>query len=380
MKEINNIDKTKIECIINSFNPDIEEWVGQKTIMSIVGIDHSENTWSNIYAYFLDEKESGTISLTFIRSLENIIFQKTGKMIRLSKCRVSREVKTIKGNRIDLLIHASDHSIIIENKVYHNLVNDLDDYWLSVDGNDDCKTGIVLTLSNILTNNPHYINITHLEWMLEVERKLAESEQKMNIRTSLLLKDFINNIKQVSNKMNENNLRFYLKNRVQINSIYFEVTNYRNWLQSVFTDRNFIESLGNFTLVHNDWVGCKNRFAMYQIESIDSNELVVTVYYERLWNSQPGEARLCFYVQALGAWLKKALNNEMEIRRIVSAAGFQSMRIEKDFWHCMGVEIPVSEEQLSDQPQLKGYIAQYLHGNTKFMAAAKEILNLLKNN
>lgn len=377
----NNINKKTIETMISSFNPAVEVWRNEKTIMSIAGIAHLENIWSNIYAYFLDERESDLLSSVFIRSLERIISRKAGSEINLSKCRVLREVTTEKGNRIDLLISTSNHSVIIENKVHHHLSNDLDDYWQSVNGDDDAKTGIVLTLSYILTNNPHFINITHLEWMLEVEKELVKQQPQMTLTSSTLLHDFITTVKQISNKMNEQNARFYLENREQINNLYSEVKDYRDWLQKeVFANKDFILSLRNYTLVHNDWVGSKHRFAMYQIDAEGTNELVITVFYERLWNSKPEEAMICLYIQLLGDWLDKAVNNETEIRAMVNAAGFLSMPIMKYFWHSAAVEIPVSEDQLCSEEQLKNLVVPYLTDNSEFIKLAHEILNLVRKN
>lgn len=371
-----------IKDIINSVN--LPSHVSQKedTILTIAGIDHLENAWSRIYAYFLNENEPHGLGNLFKKSLENVIYRKIGRSVNISGGVVKCEYSTIDGNRIDILIQAPEHSIIIENKVHHHLDNDLNDYWISVDGKDDTKTGIVVTLSKILTNNLNYINVTHLEWVNEIEKLLISHKNRTGTKdTMVLLKNFLENIKQVCRKMNESDIKFYLKNRENINNLYSIASDYRSWLQSIFTDKAFIRSLGGFSLVHNDWIGSKNRFAMYRFSNTtETDELVVTVFYETLWNSKPGEARLSLFLQALGGWEKKANNEENSIREIASACGVPSRERHKDFWHCAAVDIAVPDECLLSEDVLKGYIIKHLTGSMAghdLLTAAHKIIDLL---
>ena len=370
------MDPQTIRDLINSYAHRSKEDMSKQTIMSIARIEHLENIWTNIYSYYLDETESHGLNTVFLRSLERMIFKQSGRNVNLSGAVVKREVATIKGNRIDLLIQAQGHSVIIENKVHHHLNNDLDDYWMSVIGYDESKTGIVLTLSHILINNPHFINITHLEWITEIEKEIELNHIVLSPTTSNLLYDFFHTVKHVSGALKEYDVNFYLENRVALNELNQVVINYRRWLQSVFTDRDFINSLGNFTLVHNDWVGAKERFAMYRLAATD--ELVFTVFYEPLWKSAPGKARLCIYLQPLGNWLDKAIANEAEVRSIASKYGVPSMDRHKDFWHCASVEIPVNEERLINAGVLKKYVSQYIaDSDSGLILAAREISELL---
>ena len=370
------MEPTFIGDIINSYITPSKKKSTGGSIMSITSIDHLENIWSNIYAYYLDETESHGLAAIFLRCLERIILKKSGRDVNLSGAVVKREVTTLKGNRIDLLIQASENSVIIENKVHHRLNNDLDDYWLSVNGNDETKTGILLTLSHVNTNNPHYINITHHEWIREIENEIILNHIVLSPADAILLNDFSNTIKHVYGAMNEYDVKFYLENRITINELNQVVVKYRQWLQSIFTDRDYISSLGDLTLVHNDWAGAKERFAMYRLAATD--ELVITVFYEPLWKSAPGEARLCLYLEPLGAWLDKATANKAAVRSIACKCGVPSMNRPKKFWHCASVEIPVNEEQLQSEEALKNLITQYIaDSDSGLMTAAREISALL---
>lgn len=349
-----------------------------KTMMSIAGISHLENIWSNIYAYYLDERESHGLGALFQKSLERIIQRKTGKPVSLFNSIIKREYATIGGNRIDLLIQAPDCSVIIENKVHHQLDNDLSDYWISVPGNNETKVGIVLTLSPIKISFPNFINVTHLEWIREIELQRLLSDGSMNSKAMMLLDDFIANIKKVSLSMDTTNINFYLDNREQINKLYSEVTEYRIWLQSVFTDRAFIRSLVDLVLVHNDWIGSKHRFAMYRVLDGKNGELVITVFYEWLWNSSPGNARLCLYLQPIGDWFEIAKDNKTAICSISNANGVPSMDINKDFWHCASVMIPVPESHLLNDLELKKYLIKHIGDhNSGLMRTARSVGELL---
>ena len=378
------MEPLSIKDIINSVN--IPSYNSQKVdnILAIAGIDHLENAWSRIYAYFLNEREPHGLGNLFKKSLANVIYRKTGRSVNISGGVVKCEHSTIASNRIDILIQAPEHTVIIENKVHHHLNNDLDDYWISINGSNDTKTGIVVTLSKILTNNRNYINITHLEWVNEIEKLLKSHMNRTGTKESMvLLKNFLENIKQVGKNMNESDVKFYLDNREKINNLYSVASDYRSWLQSIFTDKAFIRSLGGFTLVHNDWIGCKNRYAMYRFSSTnETDEFVVTVFYETLWNSKPGEARLSLFLQALGGWEKKAINEENSIREIASACGVPSRDRHKDFWHCAAVEIAVPDECLLSEEVLKGYIIKHLTGSMSdrgLLTAANKIIDILSN-
>lgn len=374
------MEPLQIGELIHSLTASTDAHPTDKTIMSIAGIACLENIWSNIYAYYLDERESHGLGSLFLKGLERIIQKKTGKSVSLSGSTIKREYATNGGNRIDLLVQAPYCSIIIENKVHHQLDNDLGDYWISIPGSNDDKIGIVLTLTPIKIRHPYYINVTHLEWISGIENEMSLSKVSSNTKAMILLYDFIANIKKVSESLDTTNTNLYLKNRDQINRLYSVVKEYRDWLQSVFVDKAFIRSLGDFTLVHNDWIGCKHRFAMYRVLDGINGELVITVFYEWLWNSSPDKARLCLYLQPLGNWFEKAIVNEITIRSIADANGVPSMDRHKDFWHCASVTIPIPESHLQNEEELKEYLIRHIGDpNSGLMITARKIGELLSD-
>ena len=140
-----------------------------KTFFDIAGISHNENAWSDIYAYFFAPNNPHNLGKTFIDCLIRLIKEKNNHTHRfdlpesVSNVNVYREVATKKDGRIDLLIFADDNAIIIENKVYHNLTNDLGDYMQLVQNYGNKRIGVILTLNPIHVSNDRYVNITHHE-------------------------------------------------------------------------------------------------------------------------------------------------------------------------------------------------------------------------
>ena len=194
-----------------------------KTFLSIAKQPHYENVLSNIYGFFFTVNEVHKLHDLFITSLLQVINSKPKGLEKgldyFTDFDIATEQSTNKGGRIDLLLSNAEKAIIIENKVYHHLNNDLEDYWNSVEVQDQ-KIGIVLSLNPITVQHPHFINITHLELMKKVMensgRYLLEAQDKYVV----FLKDFYQNIINLSrSEMDAKELDFYYNNQVKINAV-----------------------------------------------------------------------------------------------------------------------------------------------------------------
>lgn len=352
----------------------------KQTFFSMTGLQHYENAWSNIYAYFLNPAKEHGLSDSFMRGLEKVIERKLPhKTLNLNYFWVTREKKTRANKRIDMLIQDHKHKIIIENKVYHSLINDLDDYWDSVSGDDDSKTGIVLTLTPIIVHNRHYINITHIEWLEEVRKVLASfPEVSLDNETKIYLEDFMKTVDNLTGLLNQDYLRFYFENREKINILFDISANTKEWLQKAFTEKEFVRNIRSernaFELVHNNRDGAQYRYAMYKIA--DTNELVVTVFYEDIWNSLPGQAKLRMFLEPMGDWLQKAIDHKAEIDIITRQEGVYSENKPSSFWHCAVIEEPFSDEELFDLIAIRKKVALMLAPAAPLMRAAGRIIDL----
>jgi hypothetical protein len=183
--------------------------------LEVIGKQYHENINSGLYAYFINYPNAEIRSL-FIETILELIRDKTGKTLTFNEPTARTEVKAGDG-RIDIVISDSSSKslILIENKIYHRLHNNLMDYWhYNPKVNKENKVGILLTLTpheipkNVRGN---FINISHAEWVKAIRKNLAAQDQLD--KPWIYLYDFLNTIDNISNTHNMNNqAKFYFEN------------------------------------------------------------------------------------------------------------------------------------------------------------------------
>lgn len=188
--------------------------------LEIAGMAHYEIVNSRVYAYFLNQNNYSELAQRFVEALLELVKEKTGKEIELNQYDVITEDLTNKNNRIDITLNDIEgkSAIIIENKIYHYLHNDLDDYWNHFNHPDENKIGILLTLE--AHSIPEYakgkfVNVTHAEWTNRIQQNGLPSKLPQNIYT--YLNDFFGTIDQLtkSTTMNEQT-KFYFEHTQQV--------------------------------------------------------------------------------------------------------------------------------------------------------------------
>lgn len=186
----------------------------RETFLSITNSHYKENIISRLYSYFLSREENEPIAVVFLQALIDLIpgiFNADGLLDDNVNYFVDVEIPSRKG-RIDLLItieqelHEKEKfrtAIIIENKIYHEVKNDLKDYWNSVKA--DRKFGILLTL------RPHgipeevqtqFVNVTHMQWVNAIKRRGIPYGLSTN--SYVYLNDFITNIENLTTQTSMN--------------------------------------------------------------------------------------------------------------------------------------------------------------------------------
>ena len=185
--------------------------------LEIIRKQHYENINSNLYAHFLSCDLPKVRSL-FFDSLLSMIAEKTGKHLSFVNEKVSTEVITANNGRIDILIEDYQNAILIENKIYHHLNNDLVDYWNHFKTDTSKKVGVLLTLfQHEIPENvkDEFINITHIEWINKVKENFIPDLLPDNYK--IYIDDFINTIEKLTriNTMNEST-KFYFEHASQV--------------------------------------------------------------------------------------------------------------------------------------------------------------------
>lgn len=126
------------------------------------------------------------------------------------------EVYTEKGNYIDLLLRNDQINIVIENKIYACLYNDLDDYYKTASENSKNKPlGIVLSYYPQEEVNTNYKFVTYEIFFNCIKKNLGFYIQNANKRYLPFLIDFIDNIENLdwSESMDTEFVEFIRKNK-----------------------------------------------------------------------------------------------------------------------------------------------------------------------
>jgi len=216
MNDVKNIDADLITLI----SMDIPEPnTSEDGFLEIVELSHYENVNSRIYAYFLNQKNNTKIARVFLQALLDVIESKIAKSINIEDYVCLTEESTGKG-RIDITLRdeINKSAVLIENKIYHHLNNDLLDYWGHFKYPSENKIGVLLTLEghSIPENvSEYFVNIRHIEWVKRIQEIGLPSG--IPHKFYIYLNDFFQTIENLSKnyEMNEQAL-FYFQNKSKI--------------------------------------------------------------------------------------------------------------------------------------------------------------------
>lgn len=331
--------------------------IHKETLLDIAGIDHLENHWSDIYAYFFNQKASHGLSRLFIDSLQDILCSKTRlSPLAMKTFSILREngVQDEKGNtkRIDLLLQTEDEAIIIENKVYAALYNRLDLYWSKPNVPEENKRGIVLSLWATPVKSHGFVNITHEEFAHAIEKNLPKYFVNANPKALILLQDFIQNINNVTHSMNEEEVYFYFENREKINRLAEIRKNVVSYIWET------IEEEGNAKLLKPLFrenglklsIKTKNNvnYCYYTFDALP-DKVMLTLLYDTLWNYDKGGCRIRMFLELQSNEMISFVEQQSQYMK-------ESLELEPDggrknttWWHYKGTEIPFTPKELANE-------------------------------
>jgi hypothetical protein len=213
-----------------------------KTFMEISGYPHYENVCSNILKFYLDPSNEHGLKDLVINSLIHIVDKDFKIDLDFEEIEISREFKTIKENRLDLLILTKNYAIGIENKIFHYLHNDLTDYSNTVNlycYNQKKPICIILSLNKITTNEDlerikanGFINVTYEQLFQNIKQNIGQHLNSSNISYINHLTDFIKSIENLTPKTMENKVlyNFFKNNSNTIEELTKSFNEYRQSL------------------------------------------------------------------------------------------------------------------------------------------------------
>lgn len=239
----------------------------------ILGVQTKETYISKAYDYFLNSSNREIASL-FLNSLAELIKLKSGKDFFFEDFYSETEVMTEKEGRIDIVISSredAERKIIIENKVSAKVYNDLVEYWDNFKIPKENKVGILLTLNSI-GDMGNFINITHREWMEEINR----NGLPVGLPTQfyVYVNDFISNIQKITTmqKFSER-VKFFFQNSEEIiNAIKLKDEG------KFYIDKQIEQAALNLSMVYK----CKKGNFAY-IQPTEKSDVFYTIAYDKLF-------------------------------------------------------------------------------------------------
>ena len=216
-----------------------------RTFLEISGYPHYENVCSNILKFYLEPNNEHGLKDLILNSLVQLADKDFKIDCDFEQVEVHRELQTLAGNRLDLLIETENYVIGIENKIYHFLNNDLNDYSqtvLSYCGQNDKKPiNIILSLYKLSSQQDiekaradNFINITYENLFSNIKKNIGSYLSHSNPTYSIYLTDFMKSIQNLKPATMENKVlwNFFRDNSEIVQELTDKFSEYKNFVFS----------------------------------------------------------------------------------------------------------------------------------------------------
>jgi hypothetical protein len=216
-----------------------------RTFLEISGYPHYENVCSNILKFYLEPNNEHGLKDLILNSLVQLADKDFKIDCDFEQVEVHRELQTLAGNRLDLLIETENYVIGIENKIYHFLNNDLNDYSqtvLSYCGQNDKKPiNIILSLYKLSSQQDiekaradNLINITYEDLFSNIKKNIGSYLSHSNPTYSIYLTDFMKSIQNLKPATMENKVlwNFFRDNSEIVQELTDKFSEYKNFVFS----------------------------------------------------------------------------------------------------------------------------------------------------
>ena len=212
----------------------------EPTYLEISKYPHYENVCSNILSFYVDpNKEHGLNNLLLSALLDCI-----GKANNMSNIFIEREVFTGVG-RIDLVIDSDEVIIAIENKIFHNLQNDLNDYkkYITIrakEKNNNTETiFLILSIHKVDCNKcSGFTNVTYSDFFESITKNIGKYVINSNNKYLIFLFEFIKSIENIikGSVMNKELLDFFNDNLQTTNTFMNKVVAIKSDMRNKVND------------------------------------------------------------------------------------------------------------------------------------------------
>ena len=382
---INNC-KEWLDSLILDDIPKHKGW--QRSLMDITGIKHHENMWSDIYKFFFKINEEHGLKDLFIRSLEQVLHIDNEFLVEFT---VRREYVVDGNERIDLFLYDKfkKNAIIIENKVYHSLNNNLDNYYESIKKQGFSEILVlVLGLKNYrntsLKSGGKYYSITHLDLLETVLANLPKYSPCANPYYLFLLQEFYKNIKNHTNMIDKEVAAFFIKeeNRqkiFKIHDIYRHVKDYLMLVMECKDKSPIKDHINRLNLIpKSEKTDRGEEYVKYIFKK--NNQMMLTVFFKNsILRPNVGELPHIHIVLEIQSDIKKKVEASLEkyialLYAFKSEGVFRNEKKGKEWWHFSSMFIPVDD--LSKLPEI---ISETIDENCPLLRLGYAILYEIQN-
>lgn len=235
------MDIIKFEKLFQEFNKLPKAKTRTPTYLEISGQPHFENVCSNILSFYFNTKEchglKDLVLLSFLESL-NDKFEFEDNFETIS---IERELYVTDQKRIDIVVETSEIVVTIENKIFHQLINDLNIYENSIKSIYPNKKYYfaVLSLKNeIVDEGTEFVAVTYESFFEKLKINLGNYFIYSNNQYTTFLIDFIQTIENLTkNKtMNKQYLDFFIANKKEIEELIKETDKLKSYLGQKVND------------------------------------------------------------------------------------------------------------------------------------------------
>jgi hypothetical protein len=268
----------QLEILKTKTIPSIKE--DKKTFLEIARMPHYEDVITRLYAWYLDETAGHGTGSWLKDTLTALIRSKTSTEFYLDHYSIKTQHVISTQEKIDLVITAygSDQQeyIIVENKIYHHLDNNLLNYWNEVGTDQDKKIGILLTLTAHAIPDSvagRFINITHKE--IARNLKAGYDGSTLSDRQKVYAEDFLLTLEKLTKTHNMNEaVAFYFANTQLVSKAIETKEQALNYILSEIEHAGIKLDLG-FSELRNDW-------DFRYLSEPDNGTLYYTIFYDQL--------------------------------------------------------------------------------------------------
>ena len=313
------------EILLKEFNNLPKKTPRDESFISICGFPSREKVSSNILAFFLDTHREHNLKNLFVKSLLESVGLNANDYPEDFESET--EVYTKNGKYIDLLLYSEQINIVIENKIYADLYNDLDDYYERAKEGKDEPVGIVLSLSTIEESkkpngSEKYKFVTYRDFFSKVKENIWNYLEKANQKYIPFLLDYFYNIENLERgeNMDKEFLEFLRDHEDLFIKFASKTKEFRRNLRSIVqgVSQSVKEKIEKSKNVKT-WVA-RDLPQLFDIAVVD--------YYPNNYVDVALDSRLTLKGWEFTLWIRSDKSNQVNLKDYIKQVGLDGERLD----------------------------------------------------